>query len=156
MLRQRDLDLKTSDWGRAAHTSMTRWQHAVTVSLNLTGVQTWFFIVFSDLCCSSLLICCLKWSYTQTGGGDLLMMFPGYDELLGEDSRTNWRISVLWEGRSPQVELSSTELEMIWREITIIQTLTRGRILWRNSFRPFNVGSNQNRIPAWDNLLAVT
>lgn len=56
VLRQRDLDLKIWDWGR--HTSMTRCQHAVTVSLNLIrSSYTWFFGVFS-----SLLICCLKWS----------------------------------------------------------------------------------------------
>ena len=88
---------------------------------NQKFIFAWFFGVIS-----SLLICCLKWSYSAQAGSDLVMMFPGYDELLREDSRTNWRI---WVWCSPQGESSSTELKMIWREITITQTLTRGRIM---------------------------
>ena len=119
VLRQRDLDLKIWDWGR--HTSMTRCQHAVTVSLNLIRNSYLLgFSVYSHLCSSA------AWNGVTQAGGDLVMMFPGYDELLREDSRTNWRI---WVWCSPQGESSSTELKMIWREITITQTSTRGRIM---------------------------
>ena len=41
-------------------------------------------------------------------------------------------------------------------EITITQTLTRGEDYDGIHFGPFSVGSNQNHIPALDNLLEVT
>ena len=62
----------------------------------------------------------------RSPGGDLVM-FPGNDESLREDSRTNWRMQVRC---SLQVAgVIRTQLEMISGEITITLTLTRGRIM---------------------------
>ena len=85
---------------------------------------------------------------SSASAGDLVM-FPGYDESLREDSRTNWRTSV----RLSPGGGSHQDLDWRWyRGDNNYTNINQGEDYDGIHFGQFSVGSNQNHVPALDNL----